>query len=92
VGRNENADGFYDYTEGFTPDHEIREELGNFGAFGDPNETLLAKALSLITGTSTTAKFSVNNSFPLNEIDHSKNHTLLKDRMYLDKDLSLEIE
>ena len=90
VGRNENANGFYEYTEGFTPDHEIREELGNFGAFGDPNETLLAKALSLITGTSTTAKVGVSNTLPLNEIDHSKNHSLLKDRMILDKKITLK--
>ena len=92
VGRNENSVGFFDYTAGFTPDHEIREVLGNYGAFGSLTEPLLAKALSLISGTSTTAKFTVNNSFPLNEIDHSKNHTLLKDRMYLDKNISLEIE
>ena len=94
VGRNENADGFFDYTSGFTPDHEIREVLGNYGEFGSLTEPLLAKALSLITGvsTSSSARTSSLETMPLNEIDHSKNHTILKERMYLDKDISLEIK
>jgi len=94
VGRNENAVGFFDYTSGFTPDYEIREVLGNYGEFGSLTEPLLAKALSLITGVNTesSSKISPLETMPLNEIDHSKNHTILKDRMYLDKNISLEIE
>jgi len=94
VGRNENAVGFFDYTSGFTPDYEIREVLGNYGEFGSLTEPLLAKALSLITGVNTESysKISPLETMPLNEIDHSKNHTILTDRMYLDKNISLEIE
>ena len=57
-------------------------------------EPLLAKALSLITGVSASsrARISPLETMPLNEIDHSKNHTILKERMYLDKDISLEIK
>ncbi len=88
VGRNENAAGFFDYTDGFTPDHALAESLGNYGVLGDPSEPLLAKCIELITGNSSSAaKSATALSFPLNEFDNSKRHTLLKERMILDKPL-----
>ncbi len=50
LGRNENADGFSDYTAGLEPDIPLKEDLSNLGVFGALNEPLLAKALQEITG------------------------------------------
>src|SRR5690606_23228347 len=50
VGRNENADGFSDYTGGLVPDIELQEDLENLGILGDQNEPLLARAIQEITG------------------------------------------
>ncbi|WP_350292126.1 S41 family peptidase [uncultured Croceitalea sp.] len=50
VGRNENSVGFLDFTSGFTPDFEIREDVFNLSSFGNLEEPLLAKAIEEITG------------------------------------------
>ncbi|MDT0607203.1 S41 family peptidase [Croceitalea rosinachiae] len=52
VGRNENSVGFIDYTAGFSPDFELREDVFDLGSFGDPNEPLLARAIEEITNVS----------------------------------------
>ena len=52
VGRNENSVGFFDYTAGFAPDIELREDVFNLGELGDVNEPLLARALEEIKGVS----------------------------------------
>lgn len=87
VGRNENVSGFSDYTGGFAPDIELREELGNFGVLGDLNEPLLARAIQEITGTA--AKRSWEVRFPADPFTHSGMYTTLRDNMYLDKDITL---
>ncbi|MFT5021979.1 MAG: carboxyl-terminal processing protease [Flavobacteriaceae bacterium] len=93
VGRNENANGFFDYTTGFTPDYELREVLSNYGILGNPTEPLLAKALSLITGnTNKAVNYDLKNEFQLNEFDNSKRHSPLKERMILDKNIDLIVE
>lgn len=51
-GRNENADGFSDYTSGLVPDFELEEDIANLGVLGDASEPLFALALSKITGDS----------------------------------------
>ena len=93
VGRNENANGFSDYTAGFQPDYALTEALGNFGVLGNPSEPLLAKALSIITGAANnTGKATLNLGIPINEFDHSKKHTLTKERMFLDKNIEITIK
>jgi C-terminal processing protease CtpA/Prc len=93
VGRNENANGFFDYTTGFTPDYELREVLSNYGILGNPTEPLLAKALSLITGnTNKAVNYDLKSEFQLNEFDNSKRHGPLKERMILDKNIDLIVE
>lgn len=82
VGRNENADGFSDYTSGFVPDIELEEDLANLGAFGDENEPLLARALQEITGVSAKTDFTVK--MPFISVTNSKMFTPMKDNMYLD--------
>ena len=50
-----NAQGTADYASGFTPDEQV-SSLSNLATvlpFGDPNETLLAKAIALINGETT---------------------------------------
>jgi C-terminal processing protease CtpA/Prc len=59
IGRVENAVGFSDYTDGFTPEIELAEDVLNLGILGDLNEPLLARAIEDITGVSGKRDFSV---------------------------------
>ena len=90
VGRNENADGFYDYTSGLVPDIELQEDLTNLGTWGDPNEPLLARAIQEITGATGKRSFVVQ--MPADVMTDSKMFTILKDNMILDKTLDLNME
>ncbi|WP_299536219.1 S41 family peptidase [Ulvibacterium sp.] len=91
IGRNENADGFSDYTSGLAPDIALTEDLTNLGVLGDLNEPLLARAIQDITGSTSKRSFSVK--VPANVITSSKMFTPVKDNMYVDDvpklDLSL---
>jgi C-terminal processing protease CtpA/Prc len=87
VGRNENADGFSDYTAGFTPDFELDEDLANLGILGDENEPLLARAIEEITGVAAKRDFTVQ--MPVRLMTSSKMFTPLKDNMYLDKEITI---
>jgi C-terminal processing protease CtpA/Prc len=82
LGRNENADGFSDYTAGLGPDIPLREDISNLGVLGDLGEPLLAKAIEAITGTST-AKTDFSVDFPAEVITSSKMHTPIADNMYV---------
>ncbi len=82
IGRNENADGFSDYTAGLAPDFELKEDLMNMGVLGDQNEPLLAKAIELITGL-VSGKRNLTAQFPVNEFTNSKMFTPAKDNMYV---------
>ncbi|MGX1929204.1 S41 family peptidase [Flagellimonas sp. 2504JD4-2] len=87
VGRNENADGFFDYTDGLAPDIVLQEDLENLGVLGDVNEPLLARAIQEITGVTTKRSFSVQ--MPAKMFTSSRIETSLKDNMFLDKKLIL---
>lgn len=82
LGRNENADGFSDYTAGLEPDIDLPESLSNLGIIGDLNEPLLAKAIQEITGT-TAAKTDFSVAMPMETITSSKMHTPIGDNMYV---------
>ncbi|MBA4744271.1 MAG: carboxyl-terminal protease [Muricauda sp.] len=90
VGRNENADGFYDYTSGLSPEIELSEDLTNLGVLGDVNEPLLARALQEISGASAKIDFTVE--MPAESFTSSRLHTPLKDNMFLDKPLPTNLE
>ena len=90
VGRNENAQGFSDYTSGLNPDIVLEEDLSNLGILGDPNEPLLARALQEITGNS--AKISFDVEMPAKVLTDSKMFKPLKDNMVLDKELHLNLQ
>jgi C-terminal processing protease CtpA/Prc len=87
VGRNENSVGFSDYTSGFVPDIELREDLQNMGVLGDPSEPLLAAALQEITGVS--AKTGIESGTPFESFTHSGMFRPLRNNMILDKPISL---
>lgn len=87
VGRNENSVGFSDYTSGFVPDIELREDLENMGVLGDANEPLLARAIQEITGVS--AKVSLRAGMPFEAFTHSGMFKPLKDNMVLDTEFKL---
>lgn len=82
IGRNENADGFSDYTAGLVPDFELPEDLENLGVLGDINEPLLAKAIEQITGIAS-GKRSFNVGTPIVLMTSSKMFKPLKDNMYV---------
>lgn len=90
VGRNENADGFYDYTSGLNPDIELGEDLTNMGVLGEVDEPLLARALQEISGGMAKMDFTVQ--MPAEAITSSRMHTPLKDNMYLDKPLDIQLD
>ncbi|WP_422860226.1 S41 family peptidase [Flagellimonas sp. S174] len=87
VGRNENADGFFDYTDGLDPDIELEEDLTNLGILGDVNEPLLARALQEINGAVTRRGFNVQ--IPAHSFTSSRVQTVIKDNMYLDKPIKM---
>lgn len=83
VGRNENADGFFDYTAGFSPDIELEEDIFNLGSLGEPSEPMLARAIEAITGVSSkspTGRTKVNDDYKVLE-------TPFRELMILDKPL-----
>ena len=47
-----NANGVSEFSQGLSPDLELREDFTNFGVLGDPTEPLLARAIQEITGAS----------------------------------------
>jgi len=76
--------------DGFDPDILLAEDFENLGALGDKEEPLLEKALSDITGISTsTARKASSFSF-LEEISNSKAFLPLYNEMYLEKELNLK--
>ncbi len=87
VGRNENADGFFDYTAGLAPTIFLEEDLANLGELGDENEPLLARAIQEITGAASKQSFSVQ--MPAKTLTSSRIETPLRDNMYLDKPIQL---
>ncbi|WP_437369111.1 S41 family peptidase [Maribacter litoralis] len=88
IGRNENADGFYDFTSGLQPDYELKEDYSNLGIIGEENEPLLAKAIEVITGATGKRDFIVN--YPVEIISSSKEYSLMSDKMVDDTVYNLE--
>ncbi|MCK0146998.1 S41 family peptidase [Arenibacter sp. F26102] len=82
IGRNENANGFSEYTDGLTPDILLSEDLSNLGTLGNMDEPLLAKAIAEITGT--TAKMDFTVDIPVKLVSSSKMFTKIKDNMFMD--------
>jgi len=90
VGRNENADGFFEYTAGLSPDIEIDETLENLGVLGDADERMLARAISLITGS--TNRFDFTAQMPIETFEDSKMMSPVKNKAILDKPLLVNFE
>tara|TARA_R110002051_G_scaffold56046_5_gene103884 strand:- start:2162 stop:3631 length:1470 start_codon:yes stop_codon:yes gene_type:complete len=88
IGRNENAEGFSDFTSGLQPDIPLKEDYGNLGILGDLNEPLLAKAIEAITGQTGKRDFTVR--YPINIISSSKENSLMSDKMIDDTVYDLE--
>ncbi|UII75526.1 S41 family peptidase [Flagellimonas sp. HMM57] len=89
VGRNENADGFFDYTAGLAPNIALEEDIENLGVLGDPNEPMLARAIQEITGVASKRSFTVQ--MPAKKVMSSRLMTPIKDNMYLDKPWDIDI-
>lgn len=79
LGRNENAEGFSDFTDGLTPDIALREDLGNLGILGDASERLLARAIEEITNATGKRDFTVER--PIEIFTSSKMFTPMGNKM-----------
>ena len=90
VGRNENADGFFDYTDGLPPDILLEEDLTNLGVLGDPNEPLLARAIEEIVSTTSKRDFTVQ--MAAKPFLSSRIMTPVKDNMFLDKPMDINLK
>ena len=80
IVRYANSLGFSDFTAGFTPDHEVDEfaDLYLF-PFGDSNDPMLGKALSLITGTTrSTSVKAVHTPFRSSQVERLATERMLK--------------
>ncbi|MEP2239307.1 MAG: S41 family peptidase [Maribacter sp.] len=88
IGRNENADGFFDFTSGLQPDYELKEDYSNLGILGEENEPLLAKAIEVITGATGKRDFTVH--YPINILSSSKENSIMSDKMVDDTVYDLE--
>ena len=82
LGRNENADGFSDYTAGLNPDHELREDIANLGVLGDRSDPLLNLTLNLISGESSKTNFEP--IYPVNLISSSAVFKATNNMMLMD--------
>lgn len=82
VGRNENADGFSDYTNGLTPDISLDESLSNLGVLGQQDEPLLARAIQHLTGNGRTGETFTEHKIKI--FDYSNKHTPTGTNMYLE--------
>ncbi|MEH6776632.1 S41 family peptidase [Maribacter arcticus] len=88
IGRNENADGFFDFTNGLQPDIILKEDYGNLGILGEQNEPLLARAIEAITGQTGKRDFTVLN--PIEVFISSKVGNPINDKMIDDTVYDLE--
>ncbi len=84
LGRNENADGFSDYTEGLVPDYVFSEDVRNLGVLGDENERMLAFTLDLIAGGTAKRSFDMDGVLPANYLTNSKMFKPTADNMFMD--------
>ena len=88
LGRNENADGFSDYTSGLIPDFELEEDISNLGVLGDPSEPLLALAINRIMGTGAKTDFTpsmtAKSIYASYDIKRSTNLSLMDGLLRLD--------
>jgi len=78
-----NKVGFGDYTNGLQPDYFLKENLGNMGILGNPNEPLLSTAITTIVGGGRKMPKQPEKTFTTFEDTQTINR--LKTEMYLDK-------
>ncbi|MCE2611848.1 S41 family peptidase [Flavobacteriaceae bacterium D16] len=88
VAVTENSQGFSS-PDGLPADIELAEDAENMGILGDVNEPLLARAIQEITGMSGRRDFTVQT--PIREITNSKMFTPMKDNMYIDVPINLNV-
>ncbi len=51
-----NSNGYTDFGDGLPPDHQIEQDVDTYVPFGDPEDAMLGKAISLITGQEETSE------------------------------------
>ncbi|NDI98099.1 peptidase S41 [Flavobacterium sp. LaA7.5] len=76
-----NKNNFGDYEQGINPNIEIREDFGNLGMIGNPNEPLFAAAIADITGN---GRFTLYTDDTHKLIKDSKSIRRFGTEMYVD--------
>ncbi|MDT7830281.1 S41 family peptidase [Pricia sp. S334] len=84
LGRNANADGFFDYTEGLVPDFELTENIESLGVLGDEDERMLSFTLDLITGATAKKSILFDHALSAKPIANSKMFKPTSDHMFMD--------
>ena len=80
-----NRDGFTDFFDGLDPDIEQEETFSNLGTLGDPQETLLNRALQEISpGFAPSSSSQEKNLVPINRIGENQMFDPTYQRMYID--------
>lgn len=82
IGRNENADGFFEFTAGLNADILFEENVANLGVLGDVTEPFLERAIQEIIGTRAPDTNNSNSNFKI--MTNSKFYTPIKDNMVMD--------
>src|SRR5690606_9988977 len=77
-----NAVGNTDYNVGLDPTFPIKENYGNLGVLGDANETLLAMTLQELMNR---GRMSLPPFSAFEIVGDSKDFTITKNRMYIDR-------
>ena len=81
---SENAKGFGDYRNGFTPNYLLKEKADKLGVLGEESDPLFRKAIDLITGRLATSGIQKRITIEHTIIDQLQNHSPKANIMYID--------
>jgi C-terminal processing protease CtpA/Prc len=82
--RTANKNGFTDFVDGLVPDIDLNENFDALGTLGDPQETLLNRALQEISPSSVMAASKQKKSRPIELLGENMMNTPSYQRMYVD--------
>lgn len=83
IYKSMNSEGKTDYLQGLPPTISVQEDIADLGTLGDPDEALLAAALSHIQGENMLMMFRASSHTQVEFIDESGSMELLYQQMYV---------
>jgi C-terminal processing protease CtpA/Prc len=83
-----NKEGFTDFFDGLTPDIEQQEIFQNLGVIGNPNETLLNRALQVISpGFEPSSTTEMKSTYEIEILGEDQMNSPTYQRMYIGSDI-----